>query len=418
MTKKLFPALLLVGAFTIVNAQVGVNTETPHATLDVVGDPANNAKLDGIIAPRISGDLLKAKMYTPLQTGALVYVTTADPSPGGQTLDVTSTGYYYFNGDLDKWIKITSGIPSEPWKIQGTNSQSTLNTDNIYQQGKVAIGTNSAILASTKQLDVVGDFKSKYTDGTNYFGIETNSTDFGAPINLMYYANDNDLLSASNTSVLSLYNGVSNLQSNNGQGGGSVAAFSNSTGGNAGMVANNSDASVISSIWGYNDSNRSNVLLSHSKNSAESSTVTIDKNVGVTFGFSNTVGTTEGEYTFPRTNGSANQVLVTDGAGNAVLSWKDASSLNSKIRNVSSGALLDDDYTVLIAGNISLPAATATNLGKVYNLINDTNGPVTITGTFRINGGNFTNYNLNNTDLGRGIVVQSTGSAWVVISRY
>ncbi|MET3536513.1 hypothetical protein [Chryseobacterium limigenitum] len=418
MTKKLFPALLLVGAFTIVNAQVGVNTETPHATLDVVGDPANNAKLDGIIAPRISGDLLKAKMYTPLQTGALVYVTTADPSPGGQTLDVTSTGYYYFNGDLDKWIKITSGIPSEPWKIQGTNSQSTLNTDNIYQQGKVAIGTNSAILASTKQLDVVGDFKSKYTDGTNYFGIETNSTDFGTPINLMYYANDNDLLSASNTSVLSLYNGVSNLQSNNGQGGGSVAAFSNSTGGNAGMVANNSDASVISSIWGYNDSSRSNVSLSHSKNSAESSTVTINKNVGVTFGFSNTVGTTEGEYTFPRTNGSANQVLVTDGAGNAVLSWKDASSLNSKIRNVSSGAILADDYTVLIAGNISLPAATATNLGKVYNLINDTNGPVTITGTFRINGGNFTNYNLNNTDLGRGIVVQSTGSAWVVISRY
>jgi len=418
MTKKLFPALLLVGTFAFTNAQVGVNTDAPHATLDVVGDASNNAKLDGIIAPRISGDLLKTKSYTSLQTGALVYVTTADPSPSGQTLDVTSTGYYYFNGDLDKWIKITSGTLSEPWKIQGTNNQSTLNTDNIYQQGKVAIGTNPAILASLKQLDVVGDFKTKYTDGTNYFGIETNSTDFGVPINMMYYANANDLLSATNTSVLSLYNGVSNLQSNNGEGGGSVAAFSNSTGGNAGMVANNSDASVISSIWGYNDSNRSNVSLAHSKNSAESSTVTINKNVGVTFGFTNTSGTTEGGYTFPRTNGSANQVLVTDGAANATLSWKDASSLNSKIRSVSSGAVLADDYTVLIAGNISLPAATATNLGKVYNLINDTNGPVAITGTFRINGGNFSNYSLNNTDLGRGIVVQSTGSAWVLISRY
>ncbi|AZA51979.1 hypothetical protein [Chryseobacterium sp. G0201] len=135
MTKKLFPALLLVGVFTCTNAQVGVNTDAPHATLDVVGDTSNNAKLDGIIAPRISGDLLKTKMYTSLQTGALVYVTSADSSPSGQTLDVTSTGYYYFNGDLDKWIKIKSGTSSEPYDTPNSGSltlNDTHHTVRIY----------------------------------------------------------------------------------------------------------------------------------------------------------------------------------------------------------------------------------------------------------------------------------------------
>jgi hypothetical protein len=201
MTKRLFPVLLLTGSFIF--AQVGLNTEHPKATLDVVGNPADNSKFDGIIAPRITGNELKTKVYTTFQTGALVYVTAPDSSPGGQTSDVTSTGYFYFNGDssVNKWLKVSSG--------------------------------NTA-----------------------------------------------------------------------------------------------------------------------------------------------------------------------------------------KTRNLTSGMIATDDYTILIKGNISLPDADSSNLGKIYNLINDTNGPVTITGTFRINGGNFSNYGLNNTDLGRGVIVQSTGSAWVLISRY
>jgi len=201
MTKRLFPVLLLTGSFAF--AQVGLNTELPKATLDVVGNPADNSKFDGIIAPRITGDQLKTKMYTASQTGALVYVTTPDLSPNGQTSDVTSTGYFYFDGDpsVNKWVKVSSG--------------------------------NTA-----------------------------------------------------------------------------------------------------------------------------------------------------------------------------------------KIRNLASGMIRTDDYTVLVTGNISLPLATTANLGKIYNLINDTTSIVNIAGTFRMNGGNFSGYDLNNGNLGRGIIVQSTGSAWAVISRY
>lgn len=416
MTKLLFP-VLLIGVFA--NAQVGVNTEAPNATFDVVGKPADTNKFDGIIAPRILGNQLKLKNYTSSQTGALVYVTDADTSPSGQTIDVTSAGYYYFNGDLNKWIKIASGNLSEPWKVQGTNTVSTQNTENIYQQGKVAIGTTFSSAVSTKQLEIAGDFKSKYTDGTNYYGLETNSLDFGIPINMMYSSNNADLASATQSSVVSVYPGMSTLQTNNGQGGGSMAAFSSATGGNFALVANNPDQSISSSIWGHNDATASNLYLSHSKASAESTSVTIDKTKGVVFNFSDSSGSSQGAYGFPRNNGSANQVLVTDGSGaTANLSWKDASSLNLKIRTLTLGTVATDDYTILVSGNISLPAASSSNLGKVYNLINDTTGNITITGTFRINGGNFSNYGLNNSDMGRGIVVQSTGSAWAVISRY
>ncbi|SIQ20000.1 hypothetical protein SAMN05880574_107106 [Chryseobacterium sp. RU37D] len=201
MTKKLFPILLLIGSFA--SAQVGFNTNNPSATLDVVGNPSDNGKFDGIIAPRISANQLKTKNYTSSQTGALVYVTAPDSSPAGQTLGVISTGYYYFNGDpsVNRWVKIVS-------------------------------------------------------------------------------------------------------------------------------------------------------------------------------------------------------------------------SEDQKVRTLASGTVANDDYTILVSGNISLPAANISNQGKIYNLINDTVGNVTVSGIFRINGGNFSNYMLNNSDLGRGVVVQSTGSAWVLISRY
>ena len=82
------------------NGNVGINTTTPAATLDVNGFAADTAKLDGIIAPRITGNQLRAKNYTTAQTGSIVYATLPDTSPAGQTINVTSAGYYYFDGTI------------------------------------------------------------------------------------------------------------------------------------------------------------------------------------------------------------------------------------------------------------------------------------------------------------------------------
>ncbi|NML71319.1 hypothetical protein HHL23_16130 [Chryseobacterium sp. RP-3-3] len=92
------------------NGKIGIATPTPQATLDVVGKPLVPGVLDGIIAPRITGNQLSPKVYTAAQTGALIYATSADTTPSGQTVNVTSSGYYYFDGAV--WVKFNSGLGS------------------------------------------------------------------------------------------------------------------------------------------------------------------------------------------------------------------------------------------------------------------------------------------------------------------
>jgi hypothetical protein len=111
MIRKLFPALLLVGSFSY--AQIGINSENPSATLDVIGNPADPFKFDGIIAPRITGDQLRAKNYTASQNGAIVFVTQEDTSPAG---------HYYFDGSSGKWIKLISAAASQKIKTLSTGT--------------------------------------------------------------------------------------------------------------------------------------------------------------------------------------------------------------------------------------------------------------------------------------------------------
>lgn len=115
---------LMTGVFAF--SQVGIGTEIPQATLDIVGKPTETTALDGVIAPRITGEQLRAKNYTSSQTGALVYVTAADTAPAGQTEDVTAVGYYYFDGS--KWI------PSDGYNIYTANGALT-NTRTVNLNG-------------------------------------------------------------------------------------------------------------------------------------------------------------------------------------------------------------------------------------------------------------------------------------------
>lgn len=141
---------------TTVLAQVGINTESPKATLDIVASPTDLNKIDGVIAPRILGNDLANKdaLYTTAQTGAIVYVTAAVSTPTAKTINVTSVGYYYFDGTV--WVKMTSptvtadnGLTKTGNNIQlgGTLLKNTeivsagFNTS-FSGTGNVGIGTN------------------------------------------------------------------------------------------------------------------------------------------------------------------------------------------------------------------------------------------------------------------------------------
>ncbi|ANF52793.1 hypothetical protein A0O34_20745 [Chryseobacterium glaciei] len=125
-------------------AQIGINTESPKATLDVVGKPGVATSADGVIAPRMTGDQLKAKdlVYLAEQTGALVYVTQAVGTASVKTAKVDKPGYYMFNG--------------ETWKFAfGGSDTDIMIGELVYYHGSIPASTSGTnILASTYLTDL------------------------------------------------------------------------------------------------------------------------------------------------------------------------------------------------------------------------------------------------------------------------
>ncbi|MDN3693652.1 hypothetical protein QWZ06_15815 [Chryseobacterium tructae] len=101
---------LFFGLFSY--AQVGINIDQPQATLDV-SDPNTNPNLAvGMIAPRVTGNELKAKdtAYGNDQAGSFVYVSEKVATMSVKTAAITAPGYYYFDGSV--WVGLKAGSQS------------------------------------------------------------------------------------------------------------------------------------------------------------------------------------------------------------------------------------------------------------------------------------------------------------------
>lgn len=99
-------------------AQIGINTHSPNATVDIVGAADDPQKADGIIVPRLSGEQLKTKdgTYGKEQDGTLIYVTVPLQSnnTSAKTINVLEKGYYFFNaskGQEGEWLWLYRGYP-------------------------------------------------------------------------------------------------------------------------------------------------------------------------------------------------------------------------------------------------------------------------------------------------------------------
>lgn len=115
--KILQATICLLGAH--VYGQIGINTDTPKSTLEVVGKPTESSVADGIIIPRITGDQLaqKSSAYSADQTGTLIYAIAPASAANlsGTTENVSQTGFYFFNGT--KWERLIA--QQQAWELSG-----------------------------------------------------------------------------------------------------------------------------------------------------------------------------------------------------------------------------------------------------------------------------------------------------------
>lgn len=107
--KKIISTMVIVAsAFSMkTNAQVGVNTTAPTATLDVIAKNANGASttVDGFLMPRVDRQRAQNMTGTPIST--LIYVNNiATGTATGTAVNITTVGYYTFDGTL--WVKLNA----------------------------------------------------------------------------------------------------------------------------------------------------------------------------------------------------------------------------------------------------------------------------------------------------------------------
>ena len=130
--KLFFVACNLFGVLSF--AQVGINTTTPNAQLDIRATSATApTNTDGLLIPKI--DVFPATNPTAAQHGMLVFLTTA--------VGANQPGFYYWNNPTTSWV----GIGGKNWALAGNTINattdfmgSTNDADVIFKRNNVHAG--------------------------------------------------------------------------------------------------------------------------------------------------------------------------------------------------------------------------------------------------------------------------------------
>lgn len=140
MKKIVLSIVFAVSAYSInVNAQVGINVDSPSSTLDITAKNATGtaSSVDGLLVPRVNRQ--RAQSMTGVPVSTMVYVTgVVSGSQTGTAINMDSVGYYYFNGTV--WVKMKS---TDTPDINIYSSDGTLAGNRVVSQGTNTLAFNA-----------------------------------------------------------------------------------------------------------------------------------------------------------------------------------------------------------------------------------------------------------------------------------
>ncbi len=168
---KKLSIIILVLSIANVNAQIGINTSNPLATLEVHKSILATVP-DGIIPPRISADSLQMKdhLYGPAQNGAMIYVTTPLSKFSSKTQEINSIGYYVYDSRSSNKNKSEGG-----WKKMFSDPHAfTAKTIGPISFSRVELNSSKSNFQSINFDNAIeNDIGSEYLSDNQYLVEET-----------------------------------------------------------------------------------------------------------------------------------------------------------------------------------------------------------------------------------------------------
>ncbi|QTV04869.1 hypothetical protein [Faecalibacter bovis] len=365
-------------------------------------------------------------------------------SIGSENQVLTTKGYDNSNPPRDadgnplirtelEWKNISDLTSPQPWKVQGTETQASDNNQNIYQEGKVAIGFDKDGPVSNYNLHVKGTSNVvNNTSSLNSFDVKGLAVDYGSSneiivdVKSMYSGEAIDITNPEN--ILSI-----DSKTNNRKGYYEVIGSANSTDTNQTLKQeiffdkSNPDLkinvnkstgfvgkSAINQIFINSGNNHSNSIIMQSdsedvglngfvlesKVNGNVNKISLENSTGIKFSFSDNNDTeNKSSYVFPRKAGTLNQVLVSktqDETNTTHLEWKNISDLISpqtepwKIQGTDTQAS-DNNQNIYQEGKVAIGHKLT---DRVADTSLEVNGAISTIKTTNINNQKFTNSKL------------------------
>ncbi|BAO75173.1 beta strand repeat-containing protein [Winogradskyella sp. PG-2] len=329
-------------------SQVGVGNTDPKASLDVsssnVATPANT---DGILIPRI--DNFPATNPIADQDGMMVFVT------GNGT---PIKGLYYWDNNTISWVSVQGSDADIDFYEIGTTSNPDAITDDIYTLGKLKIGQNSAATSSLSIHDWNSNNSSAFSISRSLNTVSLNGQFSGSYITLDAQTSDNYF------GYQSFLSGNIQAESSNffAQAIGSLNSFTNlfsgrfySASGNGRLYGTN--VSFLSTVtntgnkYGFNVSIPSSLSGTHYGLYSD-----VQKSSGYAaylLGRTSLGNTSANRYLMPSIDGTAGQVMTTDGTGNVTFETltSGVERINDLIDGKSDNDGSDDGSSIFLGVN-------------------------------------------------------------------